>query len=68
MQSILNKFGVTDIIAIDTEYSAMRKGCHVRPLCLGMKSLVTGASWFQWHSPDAPSRPPWLDLNNENIL
>jgi hypothetical protein len=68
MQSILNKFSVTDIIAIDTEYSAMRKGCHLQPLCLGMKSLVTGESWFQWHYPDAPQRPPWLDLENENIL
>ncbi len=55
-QHILEKFGVSDIIAIDTEYSNNRRGCRVRPLCLGAKSLVTEETHFLWHK-DSAGRP-----------
>ena len=76
--SILAKFGVEDVVAIDTEYSPARKGNHVLPLCVGAMSLVTGEKHFMWHkdlrdglwnNSAAPNaRPPWLDFSNENIL
>lgn len=77
-QSILEKFGVEDIIAFDTEYSPARKGNHVLPLCIGAKSLVTGERYFSWHknllndrwdnSAQANARPAWLAFSNDNIL
>jgi hypothetical protein len=75
---MLEKFGVKDIIAIDTEYSPVRKGTHVLPLCMGLKSLVTGKKHFLWYknlqngrwdnSTKPNTRPPWLDFSNDDIL
>lgn len=63
---LTRKFDVDDIIAFDSEY-AVRRGWHVRPLCLGAKSMVTGQTWFEWHVP-GEGKPAFLNFEDDRIL